>query len=62
MFVLWKITEKDRQIQIHSKAIDDLNDNETQILLVGDPSQIAALQVGRVYFFPGFFTKLFPVR
>ncbi|XP_076620205.1 uncharacterized protein LOC143341277 isoform X1 [Colletes latitarsis] len=42
--VLWKITEKDRQIQIHSKAIDDLNDNETQILLVGDPSQIAALQ------------------
>ncbi|XP_076176335.1 uncharacterized protein LOC143151247 isoform X2 [Ptiloglossa arizonensis] len=39
-----KITEKDRQIQIHSKAIDDLNDNETQILLVGDPSQIAALQ------------------
>ncbi|XP_031839746.1 uncharacterized protein LOC116430146 isoform X2 [Nomia melanderi] len=39
-----KITGKDRQIQIHSKAIDDLNDNETQILLVGDPSQIAALQ------------------
>lgn len=38
-----KITEKDGQIQI-SKAIDDLNDNETQILLVGDPSQIAALQ------------------
>ncbi|XP_076641714.1 uncharacterized protein LOC143352777 isoform X2 [Halictus rubicundus] len=40
----FKITGKDRQIQIHSKAIDDLNDNETQILLVGDPSQIAALQ------------------
>ncbi|KAK1117964.1 hypothetical protein K0M31_015627 [Melipona bicolor] len=38
-----KITEKDGQIQI-SKAVDDLNDNETQILLVGDPSQIAALQ------------------
>ncbi|CAK9825675.1 Zinc finger protein 76 [Anthophora retusa] len=38
-----KITEKDGQIQI-SKAIDDLNDNETQILLVGDPSHIAALQ------------------
>ncbi|XP_033192576.1 uncharacterized protein LOC117158108 isoform X1 [Bombus vancouverensis nearcticus] len=38
-----KITEKDGQIQI-SKATDDLNDNETQILLVGDPSQIAALQ------------------
>lgn len=38
-----KITEKNGQIQI-SKAIDDLNDNETQILLVGDPSHIAALQ------------------
>ncbi|KOX69799.1 Zinc finger protein 76 [Melipona quadrifasciata] len=38
-----KITEKDGQIQI-SKAVDDSNDNETQILLVGDPSQIAALQ------------------
>lgn len=40
-----KVTEKDRQNQI-VKAIDDLSDNETQILLVGDPSQIAALQVG----------------
>ena len=38
-----KVTEKDRQNQI-VKAIDDLSDNETQILLVGDPSQIAALQ------------------
>lgn len=38
-----KISGRDGQIQI-SKADDDLNDNETQILLVGDPSQIAALQ------------------
>ncbi|XP_029034195.1 zinc finger protein 76-like isoform X3 [Osmia bicornis bicornis] len=37
-----KITEKDGQIHI-SKAVDDVNENETQILLVGDPSQIAAL-------------------
>ncbi|XP_076398026.1 uncharacterized protein LOC100880185 isoform X5 [Megachile rotundata] len=37
-----KITEKDGQIRI-SKAVDDVNDNETQILLVGDSSQIAAL-------------------
>ncbi|XP_076237778.1 uncharacterized protein LOC143181266 [Calliopsis andreniformis] len=38
-----KITEKNGPIQI-SKAVDDLNDNETQILLVSDHSQIAALQ------------------
>lgn len=38
-----KIAEKNAQIQI-SKAIEDLNDNETQILLVSDASQIATLQ------------------
>lgn len=35
---------KDKQIQV-SKMIDDTNEKEPQILLVGDPSQIAALQV-----------------
>ncbi|XP_078049188.1 uncharacterized protein LOC144476312 isoform X1 [Augochlora pura] len=39
-----KVAGKEKQIQIHSKGLDDLHDNETQILLVGDPSQIAALQ------------------
>ncbi|XP_012278356.1 zinc finger protein 76 isoform X2 [Orussus abietinus] len=34
---------KDRQYQI-SELMEDSNDNETQILLVGDPNQLAALQ------------------
>ncbi|XP_012055009.1 PREDICTED: zinc finger protein 76-like [Atta cephalotes] len=38
-----KLLAKDKQIQI-SKMIDDTNEKEPQILLVGDPSQIAALQ------------------
>lgn len=38
-----KLLEKDGQIQI-SKVIDDASDKEPQILLVGDASQLAALQ------------------
>lgn len=39
----FEAADNDREIQI-SKAVENLNDNETQILLVGDPSQIAMLQ------------------
>lgn len=35
---------KDGQIQI-SKVVDDAEDKEPQIFLVGDPSQLATLQV-----------------
>ncbi|XP_024891257.1 zinc finger protein 76-like [Temnothorax curvispinosus] len=38
-----KLPAKDKQVQV-SKMIDDTNEKEPQILLVGDPSQIAALQ------------------
>ncbi|XP_014474548.1 PREDICTED: zinc finger protein 143-like [Dinoponera quadriceps] len=38
-----KLPSKDGQVQI-SKIVDDASDKEPQILLVGDPSHIAALQ------------------